>query len=161
MNRIAMAQELVRMAKEVMAIEFPTQDAMDAYLKEHPDADRSNHRVVKEKHNDSPRGDKQQTPKERRRERLNRSVEFEDVEDGNGRFDFDKVRNKMENDEWGDHIERMVKDGVMDRGVARKVRQLYKSKNDDDQEKALTIDGEHIDKWIQQIHRGWKEVTSQ
>jgi len=47
MNRIAVAQKLVKLARELMAIEFPTQDAMDKYLKEHPGADRSLHRVVK------------------------------------------------------------------------------------------------------------------
>lgn len=44
MNR-AIARELVAMAKELLAMEFPTQDALDKYLKEHPDADRSNHSV--------------------------------------------------------------------------------------------------------------------
>lgn len=31
------------------AMEFPTQDAMDKYLKEHPEADKSNHKVVETK----------------------------------------------------------------------------------------------------------------
>ena len=34
-------------AKEKKAMDFPTQDAMDKYLKDHPDANRSNHKVVK------------------------------------------------------------------------------------------------------------------
>jgi predicted RNA-binding Zn-ribbon protein involved in translation (DUF1610 family) len=34
-------------AHELMAIEFPTQDAYDKYMKEHPDADKSLHRVTK------------------------------------------------------------------------------------------------------------------
>lgn len=46
MNRMVVASELLRIAKDLLAIEFPTQDAMDKYLKEHPDADRSNHKVV-------------------------------------------------------------------------------------------------------------------
>ena len=46
MNRMVVASELVRIAKDLLAMEFPTQDAMDKYLKEHPDADRSNHKVV-------------------------------------------------------------------------------------------------------------------
>jgi hypothetical protein len=50
MNKIA--SELLFMAKEVMGIDFPTQKALDKYLKDHPDADKSNHRVVEgpEKH---------------------------------------------------------------------------------------------------------------
>ena len=32
---------------EMTAMEFPTQDALDKYLKDHPDANRSNHKVVK------------------------------------------------------------------------------------------------------------------
>ena len=43
------ARELLAVAKELMAIEFPTQDAMKKYLDEHPDADKSNHRVVEKK----------------------------------------------------------------------------------------------------------------
>jgi hypothetical protein len=46
MNEKIVARELLRMAKELIAIEFPTQEAMDKYLKEHPGADRSNHKVV-------------------------------------------------------------------------------------------------------------------
>jgi hypothetical protein len=38
--------EMLRIAKELIGIDFPTQDAMNKYLKEHPDADKSNHRVV-------------------------------------------------------------------------------------------------------------------
>jgi len=36
-------------ARELIGIDFPTQDAMDKYLKEHPDADKTNHRVVETK----------------------------------------------------------------------------------------------------------------
>jgi predicted RNA-binding Zn-ribbon protein involved in translation (DUF1610 family) len=35
--------------RELTAIEFPTQDAYDKYMKEHPDADKSLHRVVETK----------------------------------------------------------------------------------------------------------------
>ena len=45
MNRIA--SELLMIAKELTAMEFPTQDALDKYLKDHPDANRSNHKVKK------------------------------------------------------------------------------------------------------------------
>lgn len=38
-----------RIASRIVAIDFPTQDAFDAYLEEHPDADRSMHKVVEEK----------------------------------------------------------------------------------------------------------------
>ena len=37
-----------------IAMEFPSQEALDKYLKEHPDADRSNHRVVKDKKDETP-----------------------------------------------------------------------------------------------------------
>jgi hypothetical protein len=39
----------VSIAKEIVAMDFPTQDAMNKYLQEHPDADRSNHKVVETK----------------------------------------------------------------------------------------------------------------
>jgi hypothetical protein len=45
------AGELLKIARAVMAMDFPTQDAFDKYMKDHPDANRSNHKVVK--HNPS------------------------------------------------------------------------------------------------------------
>lgn len=47
------ASRLLFLAKEVLGMEFPTQDALDKYLKDHPDADRSNHKVVKTEKKDS------------------------------------------------------------------------------------------------------------
>lgn len=47
MDRILVAQELMKVAKDLMAIEFPTQDAYDKYMKEHPDADKSMHTIKK------------------------------------------------------------------------------------------------------------------
>jgi len=49
MNRELVAKELLSIARELVAIEFPTQDAYDKYMKDHPDADKSNHRVVEQK----------------------------------------------------------------------------------------------------------------
>ena len=51
MNKLKLASELVRIAKEltsksITAIDFHTQHQMDKYLKEHPDSKRSDHRVV-------------------------------------------------------------------------------------------------------------------
>ena len=40
-------KSLKRISKEIEAIEFPTQEAMDKYLKKHPGADRRNHSVEK------------------------------------------------------------------------------------------------------------------
>jgi len=54
MNRIAVAQRLVKLARELMAIEFPTQEAFDKYMKEHPEGDRNNHSVVKTKGQNAP-----------------------------------------------------------------------------------------------------------
>ena len=45
MNNKKVAQELLRVAKELMATEFPTERAMKEYLQKHPDADKSKHRV--------------------------------------------------------------------------------------------------------------------
>ena len=41
------ANELLLIAEDLVAMDFPSQDAMDKYLKEHPDADKSKHKVVK------------------------------------------------------------------------------------------------------------------
>lgn len=48
MDNRKIASRLLFMAKEVLGMDFPTQDAMDKYMKDHPDADRSNHKVVKD-----------------------------------------------------------------------------------------------------------------
>ena len=53
MDRTAVAKELLVLAKDLVGMEFPTQDALDKYLKEHPDADRSNH-SVKKRHRTTP-----------------------------------------------------------------------------------------------------------
>jgi hypothetical protein len=44
----AVAAELLRVARLLVGMEFDTQEALDAYLKEHPDADKSNHWVKKD-----------------------------------------------------------------------------------------------------------------
>jgi bacterioferritin len=47
MNKVA--TELVKIAKSLISIDFATKDQMDKYLKDHPKADRSNHKVVENK----------------------------------------------------------------------------------------------------------------
>lgn len=47
MNKRLVAKELLKLAKELLSMDFPNQEALDKYLKDHPDADRSNHKVVK------------------------------------------------------------------------------------------------------------------
>ena len=49
MNENFIANELAEIARELMAMEFPTKDAMEKYLKEHPEANKSKHRVVETK----------------------------------------------------------------------------------------------------------------
>ena len=46
MNREIIAKELVRIAKDLMAMDFSSEEAMHNYLKEHPNANRENHKVV-------------------------------------------------------------------------------------------------------------------
>jgi hypothetical protein len=58
MNREAVANELLRIAEDLMAMDFPTQDAYDKYLKEHPDADKSKHHVKETKQKTRPNVDK-------------------------------------------------------------------------------------------------------
>lgn len=49
MNKKIIAAELLKVAELLMAVDFPTDRALKKYLKEHPDADRRKHRVVKKK----------------------------------------------------------------------------------------------------------------
>lgn len=46
MMKQILASRILNIAKVLLAVEFPNQDAMKKYLKDHPDADRSKHRVV-------------------------------------------------------------------------------------------------------------------
>lgn len=54
MNAKRMAGDLLVLAKDVLGMEFPTQDALDKYLKDHPGADRSKHRVKKDPKDETP-----------------------------------------------------------------------------------------------------------
>lgn len=47
MNKKLVAEELLKVAKTLLSMEFPSQDALDEYLKEHPGADKSHHTVRK------------------------------------------------------------------------------------------------------------------
>jgi hypothetical protein len=65
MDNRKIASQLLVMAKEVLGMDFPTQDAMDKYMKDHPDADRSNHKVVETKKDEPAKKDegKKDAPK--------------------------------------------------------------------------------------------------
>lgn len=60
MNITVAARELMAVARELAAMDFPTQEALDKYLKDHPDADRSMHHV---------REMKKETPAKKEQER--------------------------------------------------------------------------------------------
>ena len=59
MNKRKVAAELIKVAESLIAIDFPTDEAMKKYLKEHLDADKSNHRVVKTEKTESAKAHKQ------------------------------------------------------------------------------------------------------
>ena len=46
MNNKIIAQKLNKIAKQLLSVDFPNQKAMNDYLKQHPKADRKNHKVV-------------------------------------------------------------------------------------------------------------------
>ena len=48
MNKQIIAKELLKLAKQLVSMEFDTQEALDKYMKEHPEGDRSNHSVKKQ-----------------------------------------------------------------------------------------------------------------
>jgi hypothetical protein len=52
------AKHMVALARDIMATEFPSQEALDKYLHEHPDADRSNHSVKEQ----GPKAPKKEDP---------------------------------------------------------------------------------------------------
>jgi hypothetical protein len=49
MDSNKIASELVKIAKSLIAIEFDSKEAYDKYMKEHPEADKSNHSVKENK----------------------------------------------------------------------------------------------------------------
>lgn len=56
MDSVKVASELIAMAKALIGMEFPTEDAMKKYLKDHPRADKSLHTVKKQE------GEKEEEP---------------------------------------------------------------------------------------------------
>lgn len=46
-KNIKIAKQLLFLARELVGYDFPSQESFDKYMKEHPDADRSNHTVKK------------------------------------------------------------------------------------------------------------------
>jgi hypothetical protein len=71
MDNRKIASRLLFLAKEVLGMDFPTQDALDKYLKDHPDADRSNHKVVKTKKDTPAKKQDAPAPSDRKRTRWN------------------------------------------------------------------------------------------
>jgi len=66
MDRKKVASEILKVAQEILAMEFPTDESLKKYLKDHPAADKSKHKVVKPKP-EKPQGksnlfDKEVTP---------------------------------------------------------------------------------------------------
>ena len=49
MTKQIIAKKMLALAKELLAVDFGTKEEMDKYLKDHPGANRSNHKVVKTK----------------------------------------------------------------------------------------------------------------
>jgi len=49
MDRTVVTQELIRVARLLSGMDFPNEQALKKYLKDHPDANKSKHRVVKPK----------------------------------------------------------------------------------------------------------------
>lgn len=66
MRRFELAAELVRIAKSLAGIDFSTKSQMDSYLKEHPGADRSKHRVVRSPESDGKGQERGEFPKHRK-----------------------------------------------------------------------------------------------
>jgi hypothetical protein len=73
MNKVAVAKELIQVAKLLQAIEFDTQDAFDKYMKEHPEADKSNHSVKKE--------EKTEKPEESMKDKIKQNIQEKDTRD--------------------------------------------------------------------------------
>jgi len=59
MNREA--SELMKIAKDLMSMDFSTKNEYDKYMKDHPDADRSKHHLVETKPSGKPSVEKKDT----------------------------------------------------------------------------------------------------
>jgi hypothetical protein len=85
MDRKMIAKELLAVAKELLSMEFPTKDALNKYLDEHPDADRGKHKV-KETKKETPKETSQEAPKGSRVDKVHKSIL--DKYKGSGREEF-------------------------------------------------------------------------
>jgi hypothetical protein len=63
MNKKLLAKEIVKIAMTLFGMEFDSQEALDKYLKEHPDADKSNHSVKKQEEKPKTEGEKKENSK--------------------------------------------------------------------------------------------------
>ncbi len=66
MDRIKIAMELVKLARELVSKEFATKEQLNKYLKEHPDADKSMH-TVKSPGNSQSKGEDKPKPKQKKK----------------------------------------------------------------------------------------------
>lgn len=108
MDRKMIAGELLKMAKELVGMEFPTQEALDKYLKDHPDANRSNHKVKETK----------RTPSSLKGKGLVGPV-----------YDEFKSLEKMDKKTKEDHVDKMIESKGIDQ-VKRHFKILYKHLSD-------------------------------
>jgi predicted RNA-binding Zn-ribbon protein involved in translation (DUF1610 family) len=101
-------REEVAADSSLTAMEFPNQDAMDKYLKDHPDADRSRHKVVKTKKEAPAKKETFHTDKTGKRIRVDAIVSYPDAsgkqQSGNVVDVLDSGKVVVENDE-GDYVE--------------------------------------------------------
>ena len=103
------AKELLFLAKEMVGIDFPTQDAYDKYMKDHPDADKTNHRVVK-------------TPEKApaKKDETSKGETGKSLKDFNG--DSDKYHEQSVLPALKHTLSKHVPEGVKLRGSGRKVK---------------------------------------
>jgi hypothetical protein len=113
MTKRLVAKELLKMAKELLAIDFPNKDALDKYLKDHPDADRSNHKVVETK--------KEESKKEEPKKDMTKKDSGKTLKDFDGqstKYHLESVLPALKKT-----LSKHVPSGVKLRGSGRKTRQ--------------------------------------
>jgi hypothetical protein len=112
MDNVRIARRLLFMAKELIGIDFPTQDAYDKYMKEHPDADKTNHRVVETK-KDAP---KQEEPAKKDESKAE-PKSLKDFGDDSDKYHVDAVLPALKHT-----LKKHIPEGVKLRGSGRKIK---------------------------------------
>jgi len=95
MDNRKLSKELLFVAKSLLGTDFPSQEAFDKYMKDHPKANRSNHKVVKDPKDETPDEVEERMKKEKGPAYRTQEQRMEDAKPKHGPAQGDKTDEEM------------------------------------------------------------------